>query len=231
MKKIIIIGSGEHAKIVIENILEQELYEPFGMVSFDTKDKNKKYFGCKVVCTYKNLKNFIKRFKGRYQFFFIIGIGTLKGKMKIREKIFNEVKRFMKPINIINPKSHISKYSKIGQGNLVEAFAKIGAGAKVGNNCVIESYSSVNHDQKIGNNVFIATNVAFAGSIIGKNSLICDGAVISFKKKIGSNCIVFDGSVLTGDLESNTFFFNKNYKTKKIPIFKYLEMLKTPNEI
>ena len=56
------------------------------------------------------------------------------------------------------------------------------AGSKIGNNCVIESFSGIHHDQTIGNNVFIATNVAFAGSKIGDNSLICDGVTIGLRK-------------------------------------------------
>ena len=39
IKKIVIIGSGEHAKIVIENILEQNTYQPYGMVSFNKMKK------------------------------------------------------------------------------------------------------------------------------------------------------------------------------------------------
>ena len=225
MKKILIIGSGEHAKIVIENILEQNIYKPFGMVNFNSKEKNRSYYGCKVVCNYKNLKSFLKKQKKEH-FFFIIGIGTLKGNMSVRAKIFNEVKKYLKPINVINPKSHVSKFSKIGKGNLIETFAKISAGASIGNNCVIESHSSINHDQKIGNNVFIATNVAFAGSSIGNNSLICDGAVISFKKKIGSNCIISDGSFVATNIKSNTFFYNNSNNIKKISIKNFLKFKK-----
>ena len=140
IKKIVIIGSGEHAKIVIENILEQNTYQPYGMVSFNKNEKNKQYYGCKVICSFNNLRSFLKK-KNRKNMFFFMGIGTIKGNMSVRAKIFNEVKKFLKPINIINPKSHVSKYSKIGKGNLIEAFG-VGAGAVVGDNCVIESYSS-----------------------------------------------------------------------------------------
>jgi len=225
MKKILIIGSGEHAKIVIENILDQNIYKPFGMVSFNKKDKNKSYYGCKVVCDYKNLESFLRKQK-KEKLFFFIGVGTLKGNMSVRAKIFKDVNKYLKPLNIINPKSHVSKFSKIGKGNLIEAFVKISAGATIGNNCVIESHSSVHHDQKIGNNVFIATNVAFAGSSIGDNSLICDGAVISFKKKIGRNCVVSDGSVVTDNIKSNTFFYSVSNNIKKISIKNFLNLRK-----
>ena len=46
--------------------------------------------------------------------------------MSVREKIFNQLK-----INNINPKAHISKYAKLGKGNLIEAFAKLSAGSKL----------------------------------------------------------------------------------------------------
>jgi carbonic anhydrase/acetyltransferase-like protein (isoleucine patch superfamily) len=93
----------------------------------------------KILEIYRFTKNIL--FKSLFntknsQIFFIIGIGTLKGNMKIREKIYKEAQVLLKPANIINPKSHVSKFAKIGSGNLIEAFAKISAGAKIGNNCV-----------------------------------------------------------------------------------------------
>ena len=178
----------------------------------------------KVICNYKNLKKFIKKNKKKYSgSFFCIGIGTLRGNMSVREKIFNSIKKIISPANILNPKSHISKFARIGEGNLIEAFAKIGAGAKIGNNCVVESFSSVNHDQVIGDNVFLATNVAFAGKKIGSNSLICDGVTIGFKNSIGKNCVILDGTRVRKNIKPNNICFEHNNKFKILPLNKYIK--------
>ena len=44
MNKILIIGCGEHSKIVIENIEQQNKYKIVGLVGFDKKDLKKKNF-------------------------------------------------------------------------------------------------------------------------------------------------------------------------------------------
>ena len=62
-KKLFIIGAGQHAKIVIENAFEQNIYDIVGMVNFYEKEKKNKYFCVKVICNYKNLKKFIKKIK------------------------------------------------------------------------------------------------------------------------------------------------------------------------
>tara|TARA_B100000963_G_scaffold350135_2_gene360012 strand:+ start:11853 stop:12542 length:690 start_codon:yes stop_codon:yes gene_type:complete len=225
-KKLLIIGAGEHAKVVVENALEQNTFEILGMVNFQRNERKNKYFGVKVISEYKNLKNFYKKFnKSKGKIFFCIGIGTLRGNMRIREKIFKEVKKIMHPINIINPKAHVSKFAKIGEGNLIEAFAKVSAGSKLGDNCVIESFSSIHHDQVIGDNVFLATNVALAGRKIGDNTLICDGAVIGFKKTIGKNCIILDGVRVTQNVKSNLVCYEKDSKLKFISIKNYVDLL------
>jgi NDP-sugar pyrophosphorylase family protein len=229
-KKLLIIGAGQHAKITIENVLEQDIYDIIGMVCFKAEEKKNIFFGVKVVCDYHEIRNYLKKIKNKNsQIFFIIGIGTLKGNMKIREKIYKEAQVLLKPANIINPKSHVSKFAKIGSGNLIEAFAKISAGAKIGNNCVIESFSAVNHDQLIGNNVFISTNVALAGEKIGSNTLICDGVTIGFKKSVGSNCIILDGTIIKKDIRANSLCY-ENSNLKILPVKKYIKTLKK-NEI
>ena len=53
--------------------------------------------------------------------------------------------------------------------------------------------------------MYLATNVAFAGSSIGDNTLICDGVSISFKK-VGKNCVISDGSNLTKNLIKHLLF-------------------------
>ena len=220
-KNLLIIGAGEHAKVVIENVLEQNKYKIVGMINFNHSEKKNQYFGVKVVCNIKQLDQFINKFNQTSKINFILGVGTVRGNMSIREKIYKQIEKKLFPVNVINPKAHISQFAKIGKGNLIEAFAKVSAGAKLGNNCVIESFSGIHHDQKIGNNVFIATNVAFAGSSIGDNCLICDGVSIGFKKNIGKNSIILDGTRINKNVPADSVCYEQKNNIKKISLKNY----------
>jgi len=63
MNKILIVGCGEHSKIVIENIEQQNKYKIVGLVGFDKKDLRKKIFNYSVLCLYENISIFLKKKK------------------------------------------------------------------------------------------------------------------------------------------------------------------------
>ena len=200
-EKIILIGCGEHAGMVIDNIEEQDKYELFGLVTNREEELGKKIYGYSVVCKDDEIKNLLNKntdIKG-----YVLGIGN----MKVRTKIFKLLDNFLIPVNIIHPTAAISKHAQIGKGNVIEAYTKIANGSKIGNHCIINSFSAINHNQVIGDNVLIAGNVSMAGKTIGDSTIIADGASIGFKKSVGSNCIVGDGAVVTKDIPDNVIVY------------------------
>jgi sugar O-acyltransferase (sialic acid O-acetyltransferase NeuD family) len=200
MDKILIIGSGEHARMIVELIHEQKKYQIAGFVTDKRKKLGKIIYGYKIICYEKNLKLFLKKNKGiRY---YALGIGDSNG-MKFREDLQKKYDKILEPATIISPNAIISKFAKIGKGTIVEAFSKIMNGAKIGKHCMIESFTAINHDQVIGNNTFIGNNVSLACTKIGANCIIGDGSTIGFKVKIGSNCIINQGTMISKDLKNN----------------------------
>ena len=200
-EKIIIVGCGEHARMVIDNIEDQDKYKIFGLTTNSSEELSKKIYGYPVICLDAEIRRLLLTnpdIKG-----YVLGVGN----MKTRYRLSIWLDGILQPVNIIHRLSLISKYSQIGKGNLIEAFTKIANGAKIGNHCIINSFSAINHDQIIGNNVLIAGNVSMAGKKIGDNTIIADGASIGFKKSVGSNCIVGDGSVVTRDIPDNVIAY------------------------
>lgn len=212
-KKIIVIGCGEHSRVVIENLEQQNKYTIFGLVSEKKSDVGKKVNGYRVICEDKDLKKMLsnnKDIKG-----YILGVGLVNGGMNKRLEVSKKISTFLNPINVIHPTAIISKKSSLGLGNVIEAFTKISGSAVVRNHCVIQSFTSINHDIILEDNVLIATNVTLAGKRIGANSVIADGASISFKKNVGKNCLLMDGSVLTKDMPNNSLGYGNPAKIIK----------------
>jgi len=208
--KIIIVGHGEHARMVVGNVEEQNAYEIMGYSTNDAAHINTRVYGYPVLCLDKDIPDLLKNnpeIKG-----YILGIGMSSGSMRRRHDIACWLDTLIEAVNIVHPTAIISKHAHIGKGNIVEAFTKIANGAKIGNHCIINSFSAVNHDQTIGNNVLIAGNVSMAGRNIGDNTIIADGASIGFKKSVGANCIVGDGTVVTKDVPDNVIVYGNPAK-------------------
>ena len=210
-KSVILVGCGEHAKMVIDNIEECSSFEIIGLTTNSPDEISKRIYGYPVICLDENIPELIQNEKIDGYF---LGVGIAKG-MFLRKKLYSWLDTFLEAVNIIHPLCQVSKYSKIGKGNIFEAYTKIANDATVGNHCILNSFSSINHDQTIGDNVLIACNVSLAGRKIGSHTIIADGASIAFKRSVGENCIVGDGSVVTKDLPDNSIAYGNPAKIIK----------------
>jgi sugar O-acyltransferase (sialic acid O-acetyltransferase NeuD family) len=205
-EKVVLIGCGEHARMVIDNIEEIKNIEVFGLVTSISEDVGKKIYGYTILGTNDSIDDIFKTNPDLTGYF--LTIGQLKnGNMSIRENMYHKLDQSYRAINIIHPAAIVSAYAHVGYGNIFEAYTKVANGAKVGNHCIINSFSAINHDQCIGNNVLIGGNVSMAGCEVGDNTIVADGASIAFKKSVGKNCIIGDGAVVTKNIPNNSIAY------------------------
>lgn len=197
LERIIIVGCGQHANVVIYNIKAQNKYEVIGYFDSD-ENKSGLYFG-----GYKVIENYPKcdlaELKKKYNTNkFFIGFGNMKYRRLVYEQ-FSEAG--WDAVNIFHPNAVISADSKIGKGVLIEAGCLITPNPIIGNNVVINTGSQVNHDNIIKNHVYIASGVILSGGVtIGENTLIDDGVIVSLGKSVSEECIIGAGAVVTKDL-------------------------------
>lgn len=187
-EKIVIIGGGGHAKVVISILKKLNTFE---IVGFTELEKKNNILGIKYLGTDEVLKDlFNDGIKNA-----VIGLGQIKSS-EIRKKIvkFTGEIGFIFP-SIISPNSIVNEEVIIGDGTIVMDGVVINSGSEIGNFSIINTNSSIDHDCKIGNYVHIAPGVTLSGGVtIQDNSLIGTGSNIIQGINIVSNVIIGAGS-------------------------------------
>ena len=196
-EKIVIIGAGQHARVVLYNIEEQNKYEVIGFLDSDDNRIGNIFEEKKILGNYQkeNLREFSKKI-GTNKFF--IGFGN----MKYRKKVFDYfINNGWEAVNIIHPDAVVSKNARLGKGILIECGCLITPNPVIGNNVVVNTGSQVNHDNIIEDNVYIASGVILSGGVkIGENTLLDDGVIITLGCSVGKNSLIGAGAVVTKNI-------------------------------
>lgn len=195
--RIIIIGGGGHAGVVIEAIISAKKYTILGVLD-DTKNNTDTCHGypvlgklseAEIISTRLNCKNFH------------IAVGSPKA----RKVIWQSLPMGLNYPNVIHAKSYVSITADIGNGNFFAANSFVGANTMVVNHCIINTNSSIDHDNEIMSFCNINPNSATGGNVkIGKLTEIGMGVNIRNAVTIGENCFIQMGCVVTKDILDNS---------------------------
>jgi len=199
-QKLIIIGGGGHAKVIIDAVLAGDKYEVHGII--DQKlAVGTKVLGVPVLGTDSMLSElFGQGIKNAF-----IGVGSI-GDTSVRRDIYEKLKSvgFNLPV-IIHPKAVVARDVEFGEGTFVAASATINPGTKIGKNVIINTSSSIDHDSRIGDFVHIAPGAVLCGTVtVGERTHIGLGANVVQSVNIGKNCFVPAGILVKNDQAEGT---------------------------
>lgn len=197
MKKVVVIGSGGHAKVIIDIILQRNkiLDDNLKIIGIlDDKyneDKKIEIFETSVIGKIEKILELPE------DIYYIIAIGNNSVRRKIAEKYSD--KKF---ITLIHPKAIIGEKVNIEDGTVVMAGSIINSYTKIGKHCVLNTRSIIEHDNTIEDYVHISPNATLCGGVtVGEETWIGTGATIIQEKKIGKKVMVGAGSVIVKDLQ------------------------------
>ena len=200
-EKILLVGAGQHARVVLYNIQEQNKYDVIGILDKNLdKAKEEKFFEGIPILDIDYSKIDLKELKeklGTDKFF--ISFGNMKYRKKVGELFKNSG---WNSVNIIHPNAVISKNAKLGEGILIECGCLITPNPIIGDNVVVNTGSQVNHDNIIENHVYIASGVVLSGGVkIGENTLLDDGVIVTLGREVGKNSLIGAGAVVTKNIK------------------------------
>jgi sugar O-acyltransferase (sialic acid O-acetyltransferase NeuD family) len=196
--RVIGLGSGGHARVLLEVVRLSGKYEIIGMLDRNPDLAGKDVLGVPILGN----DELLPRLAQDIQHFFV-GLGSV-GATANRTSLYKRaIAAGMLPIDIIHPSAVISPSSDLGAGIAVLAGAVINACVVVGVNVIINTGAIVEHDALIGNHVHIATGARLCGGVcVGSETHIGAGSIVLQGVKIGANSIVGAGAVVIRDVPS-----------------------------
>ena len=208
MKKILIFGTGGHAKVILDIISNEKKYEIAGFIDNEL-DEGQEVLNHKVLGADKDLISLIKKnsiFGG------VIAVGNNYSRENISQKINNLCKDF-NFINCIHSQAQIAMDVSIGVGNVLMAGSVINTSTSIGNHCIVNTNSSLDHDNSMLDFSSIAPNSATGGNVkIGKLSALGIGSTILPGISVGPNSIIGAGSLVLEDIPSDSIYFGSPAK-------------------
>lgn len=191
-KKVIVVGAGGHAKVVIDT-LKLMNREILGLIDSSKELHGKTVLDIPVIGDDSELEKV-----SPIDVEIVCGIAST-GLPTVRKKVIEKIKKsdftFAK---VIHPSAVISSSAILSEGVQVMAGAIIQADTKIYTNSIINTSSCVEHDCIIGNYVHIAPKSIIAGySKIGDISHVGLGARVLQNIILGDETVVGAGSTVT----------------------------------
>lgn len=202
-KSIIVLGSGGHAKVLIE-ILRENKIPIAGVTSIDLKQDDE-FIGLKVIGTDDDLTNY-----NQGEILLVNGIGSLPGNTKRKELSALMKEKGYRFSSVIHRQSVVSSSAYIHDGAQLMAGSIIQAGSEIGSDTIINTGAIIDHDCLIGRDCHIGPGSALSGGVtVGDGTHIGTGSNIIQNIKIGKNVIIAAGSSVFRNIDSDSKFIQK----------------------
>lgn len=196
-RPVIIIGAGDHARVLLDILLEQG--KKVTGLSDKSVPKGTMIYGAPVIGDDSEVL--------KYSFDeveLVNGIGSV-GSTALRAGVFRSFKgKGYGFANVIHPSAVISRRAELREGVQVLAGAVVGPDTVLREDCIVNTNASIDHGCVIGEHCHIAPGCTLSGCVsVGEGTHIGTGSSVIQGIKIGSNVLVGAGSVVIRDIENN----------------------------
>nr|WP_255550897.1 acetyltransferase [Granulicella sp. dw_53] len=195
-QRIVVIGAGDHAKVIVEALWAMEIFEVVGFL--DPVPASSQLLGLPVL----GGDELLPRLLGQKVTSAVVAIGSNSERQQIGRRLL--AMGFALPV-VLHPSAIISPSATIKSGTVVMARAVVGTLAQVEELAIINTGAIVEHDNHIGEAAHIAPGTALAGRVrVGERSLVGVGSAVRPGVSIGPDSIVGAGSAVVGDVPSGS---------------------------
>ena len=195
LPRLVILGAGGHARVVLECARRQGRYAVEGLI--DPERPGRLVDGAPVLGGDDHLEE-LRRLGVSVA---VVGIAGL-GAGAVRQRLFDQLVALgFDGALIVHPSATVSEYAQLGQGVVIMPGAVVNAGAVLGDNVIVNSGAIVEHDTEVAAHVHVAPGAVVCGGVrIGTGAYIGAGAAIRQGVTIGDGAVVGAGAAVVGDV-------------------------------
>ncbi len=195
MKRLIILGSGGHAKVLISTLktLRREI---IGILEQDETYVGQSLSGVSIIGNDDMIQEYTPD-----EIEIVNGIGSIASTEK-RKTIYEKFKLAGYTFSqVIHPAATIMDDVQLGEGVQIMAGAIVQTGCVIGDNAIVNTGAIVEHDCMIGEHVHVAPGAVISGNVqIGAMTHIGTAATVIQGIKIGEGVIIGAGTVVVKDV-------------------------------
>jgi len=197
-KTILIIGSGGHAKVLID-ALRCKGASVAGILDRDPLLAGSSLMGVPVLGDDSQLARY-----RRQEVVLVNGVGSIRVSDQ-RRKVYERFKEQGFCFgSVLHPSAVVAADVVLEEGVQVMAGAVIQTGCRIGANCIINTRACVDHDCTIGAHVHVAPGVTLSGGVTaGASAHIGTGACIIQLVAVGDHALVAAGAVVVSDVPAH----------------------------
>lgn len=190
---LVIIGGGEHARVVAEAARAAGLYVA-GFV--DPKPCEE------TVARLKLSRLGDEALDGASA---VLGVGAI-GPTAVRRGIVERLAGRVRDWRIVvHGTAWVSPSAELAEGTVIMAGALVNSGARIGRHCIVNTGAVIEHDVVLGDFANIAPGVTVGGgTIIGVNAFVGLGSSVRDHIRIGDGAFVRMGTVVTQDVATES---------------------------
>jgi sugar O-acyltransferase (sialic acid O-acetyltransferase NeuD family) len=192
LENIVIIGSSGHAKVVIDIVQREGLYNIVGLIdSFRAVDETT--WGYRVLGGEHDLPALTEQHR-------ITGATVAIGDNFVRATVAARIRDTCPDIELvraIHPSAVVADSASIGAGSVIMAGAVIAPCSTIGQGCIINTGATLDHDSAMGDFASLAPGAVTGGNCrIGECSAISIGATLIHGLTIGEHSVIGAGSLV-----------------------------------
>jgi UDP-perosamine 4-acetyltransferase len=208
--KLVIIGAGGHAAVVIEAVRAMACFTLVGVI--DPAPAAPEILGIPVLGGDDMLQGL--RAQGVEAAF--VALGNNRRRQEIGLRLLQQ--GFVLPA-IVHPSAMVSPSAMIGEGVIVMAGAVVGVRTRIGAFAIVNTGAIIDHDTIVAPGAHIAPGTALAGNVtIGERSLIGVGSAARPGVTVGADAVVGAGSALVANVADGATVGGAPARTLRTPI-------------
>jgi len=193
MTKLLIIGTGGHAKVCLDAVICSQSHNVIGFI--DDFRQDKLWMGYKVHGKVSDIPSLPL---SDFEVFVAIGDNFL------REQVIDRLIPMKIPFaTIIHPKAIVSDDAVVEHGAVIMAGAILAKWSYAEAFSIVNHGASLDHDSILSNFASLAPGSHVGGNcVIGRSSAVCIGAAVSNGVVIGDHTVIGAGSVVLNHMDN-----------------------------